>query len=148
MNWQPPKRKLTIFYDDLCPICVTACDWMKRRNSYVELEFLKQSEAQTKQRFGDFLIRDGVQQFIVIADDKDVYRGNAARMVCFSALKGFRLLAYLLGNPLSFRISDFLLEWFARNRYRISKILLLKEPKTLCESGHCQVRKMKEGAKQ
>jgi len=148
MHWKPPKQKLSIFFDDLCPVCVAGCEWMSRRRAYVPLEFLKQSDPSIQERFGRLLVRDGIQQFIVIADDGDIYSGSAARMACLSTLKGGRLLSYLLGNPLSFWLTDFLLEWFARNRYRISSALGLKMPGISCESGHCQVGGSRSGKSQ
>lgn len=136
MKWSPPKRKLSILYDDLCPVCVSACEWMDRRAKYVECEFLKQSDPEVQKRYGPLLIEDGVQQFVVIADDEKIYLGNAARMVCFSALRGYRLFAYLIGNPICFPISEFFSETFARNRYRISH-WFKRNPEHSCTTDRC-----------
>jgi predicted DCC family thiol-disulfide oxidoreductase YuxK len=65
MKWRTPERKLSILYDDLCPLCVAASEWMEKRAKHVECEFLKQSDPEVQKRYGQLLYKEDEQQFIV-----------------------------------------------------------------------------------
>ncbi|HEU5109543.1 MAG TPA: DCC1-like thiol-disulfide oxidoreductase family protein [Micromonosporaceae bacterium] len=90
---------LTVLYDAGCPICRAAHRWLAGRAQLVPLEFVAAGSPEARRRFPGLDHRATLRDVTVVADNGDVYAGDAAWLACLWALDGYRALAGTLAEP-------------------------------------------------
>ncbi len=85
-------RRLTVLYDDLCPLCVRCRDWLARQPCLVEVELLPARSSAVRERYGElpWVGRD----LVVIDDRRRAWVGSPAFIVCLWATARYRVWAY------------------------------------------------------
>jgi predicted DCC family thiol-disulfide oxidoreductase YuxK len=92
-------RLLTVLYDADCGICRTARAWLSGRAQLVPLEFVPAGSAEAVERYPGIDHNRTLGEITVIADNGDVYEGDAAWLVCLWALDTYRSIANRLATP-------------------------------------------------
>lgn len=93
----PAGVRLTILYDERCPLCVRARDWLLSQPCLVEVELLAAGSPEARERFGAVPWRG---RELVVADDAGhVWVGPGAFMMCMWATARFRGWSYRFAQP-------------------------------------------------
>lgn len=100
-----PVRGLTVLYDAECALCRFVREWLGRQRQLVPLEFVAAGEEEARRRFPSLDHRVTLDEFTVVGDAGQVYRGSAAWIVCLWALREQRPLAHRLSTPAGARLA-------------------------------------------
>lgn len=124
--------KLTIFYDGLCPLCVKEMDSLHRhdKNQTIKLVDIQSDDMRhypsiDKDRAGQILHGFNQDSELLLGLDVTYYAWK---------LVGKGWLYAPLRWPVVKPLADWVYLKFARNRYRLSKLLI---GKSKCEGGQC-----------
>jgi predicted DCC family thiol-disulfide oxidoreductase YuxK len=90
-------NRLTVLYDEFCPLCVRCRTWMLGQPSYVPLEFLPCGSERARMRYGSVPWLGA--ELVVVSDEGDVWVGAAAFLMCLWSLTGWREWSYRLSGP-------------------------------------------------
>jgi predicted DCC family thiol-disulfide oxidoreductase YuxK len=101
----PPVRRLTVLYDDRCPLCRFVSAWLGRQRKLVPLEFVPVGSPGARRLLPDLDHRAAQEEITVVGDGGQVYRGAAAWVVCLWALREHRALAHRLSTPAGLRVA-------------------------------------------
>jgi predicted DCC family thiol-disulfide oxidoreductase YuxK len=90
-------KRMTVLYDEACPLCIRCRTWMLGQPSYVPLEFLPCGSDEARARYGSvpWLGAD----LVVVSDEGEVWAGAAAFLMCLWALPAWRAWSYRLSGP-------------------------------------------------
>lgn len=94
-----PVRRLTVLYDQDCPLCRHVRGWLERQPKLVPLDFVPAGTPQARQRFPALDHARTLREITVIGDSGQVYEGAAAWVVCLWALSGFRAVSHRFATP-------------------------------------------------
>src|SRR5688500_1308279 len=112
----PVMRRITVLYDEACPLCVRCRSWMEREAAFVEVDFLGSSSPEARQRSGAVPWLGA--ELVVAADDGRVWAGPAAFLVCLWALEDWREWSYRLsGDSLSAMAERFFVSLSSRRKW-------------------------------
>jgi predicted DCC family thiol-disulfide oxidoreductase YuxK len=125
--------RLTVLYDELCPICIRCAKWLTTQPSFVTLEVLPSRSAEARQRYGDvpWLGRE----LVVVSDRGEVWAGAAAFLVSLWALVEWREWSYRLSGPLLAPLAERFFVALSKRRHRLAAWL----GPTHCRAGACAV---------
>ncbi len=112
-------ERLTVLYDASCGLCVSARRWLESQPQLVRIELVAASSGEAARRYPDLATAVAAGELLAVADERDVYRGDAALIVCLYALDRYREWSFRLAGP----------EW--RPRARRAFALLSSHRKTL-----------------
>ncbi|MEU6340478.1 DCC1-like thiol-disulfide oxidoreductase family protein [Streptomyces sp. NPDC046977] len=100
-----PVRRLTVLYDPDCGLCSFVRGWLSRQRQLVPLETVPAASDEARRRFPRLDHASTLREITVIGDSGQVYRGDAAWLVCLWALSEYRPTAHRLstrsGAPLA-----------------------------------------------
>ncbi|GAA2937621.1 thiol-disulfide oxidoreductase DCC family protein [Streptomyces argenteolus] len=96
----PPVTRLTVLYDDRCPLCVHLRHWLGRQRQLVPLDLVPAGSREARDRFPGLDHTATLEEITVVGDGGQVYRGTAAWIVCLWALAEHRPRAHWLTTPL------------------------------------------------
>ena len=116
-------RQLSILYDGVCSLCRRVKGWLERQRSYVPLELMALDGATARARYPELDPEDCRKELTVVADERWVYRGHKAWLMCLWALEGFRPWALRLGAPGLEHVARRAIEIISYKRYPLSNIL-------------------------
>jgi predicted DCC family thiol-disulfide oxidoreductase YuxK len=125
--------KLTVLYDETCPLCVRCRDWLEAHPAFVALEYLACQSREARERFGDVPWLGA--ELVVVSDEGDVWAGPAAFIVALWALVEWREWSYRLSGPAFAPLAQRFFHAISSNRRTIAKLFA----KDSCESGTCRV---------
>ena len=83
-------RRLTVLYDARCALCRRACEWLEGEPKFVPLEFVVAGSTAALERFPRLSRESTLERLTVVADERCVYRGHSAWLMCLWALEGYR----------------------------------------------------------
>ena len=113
-----PIRRLTVLYDPHCMVCLRAKRWLAGEPAYVQLEFLAAGSTAALRRYPTLTAADTTSQLTVVADDRGVYRGDRAFVMCLWALRSTREWALRLARVGSSALARRAFLWFSGRRPR------------------------------
>ena len=90
--------KLTVLYDERCPLCRRLRDWLARQPAVAELEFAAAGGVDARRRFPHLDHERTTTVLTVVAGDGAVYEGERAWLVCAWALPRWQPVAEQLGT--------------------------------------------------
>jgi predicted DCC family thiol-disulfide oxidoreductase YuxK len=126
-------KKLTVLYDDSCPLCIRCRDWLLTQRTYVEMELVSCHCPEARDRYG--AVPWLGEELVVVSDDGDVWVGAAAFLMCLWALVEWRLWSYRLSSPTFAPLAERFFHALSGNRRLISSLLLPDD----CPGGSCKV---------
>jgi predicted DCC family thiol-disulfide oxidoreductase YuxK len=94
-----PVTRLTVLYDQGCPLCRHVRGWLERQRALVPLDFVPAGTAKARERFPALDHSRTLREITVIGDAGQVYEGAAAWVVVLWALHGYRPTSHRLGSP-------------------------------------------------
>lgn len=94
-----PVRGLTVLYDPACRICAFVRDWLAKQRQLVRLDLVPVGSPEARRRFPELDHAATEREITVIGDAGQVYRGDAAWVVCLWALAAHRPLSHTLATP-------------------------------------------------
>jgi len=94
-----PVRRLTVLYDQGCPLCRHVRGWLERQRKLVPLEFVPAGTPQARQRFPALDHARTLREITVVGDTGQVYEGAAAWVVVLWALHAFRPMSHRFSSP-------------------------------------------------
>ncbi|MDX6766177.1 MAG: DCC1-like thiol-disulfide oxidoreductase family protein [Candidatus Methylacidiphilales bacterium] len=137
-------KRLTVLYDGSCGFCCRCRDWLEAQDQIIPLEFLPLQSEEVARRFGDLRQMRPEEQMLAIADNGDLWMGDAAWVMCLYTLRDYRDLADKFAHS-SFRpLIRNLYRLISSNRHRVSNLLGLQPDGlkdaamgVLCHTGGC-----------
>jgi predicted DCC family thiol-disulfide oxidoreductase YuxK len=87
-----------VIYDDSCGFCVRCRWWLARQPVFVEFVFVPRSSAALARLFPGLQLGPKAE-LIVVGDAGQVYRDDAAFIMCLYGLRAYREWALRLANP-------------------------------------------------
>lgn len=91
-----PVRLLTVLYDPDCPLCAFARRWLERQRQLVPLDLVPVGSEEARRRFPELDHTATLREITVVGDSGQVYRDDAAWLVCLWALAEYRPVAHRL----------------------------------------------------
>lgn len=93
-----PPMALTVLYDESCPLCLRARDWLRTQPLHLPMELLPAGSPEAGRRYGRLPWRG--QELVVVAPDGRVWVGPPAFLMCLWATRRYRPWAYRLNSPM------------------------------------------------
>lgn len=124
--------KLYILYDASCGLCSHLVQWMSTQPAAVALEFVAAGSESARRLFPT--LHTSASELVVVSDAGDVYRGDAAFIVCLYALDDFRRLSFRLARPALRPLAKRAFRMLSANRKNVSDLLGLASDAELAES--------------
>jgi predicted DCC family thiol-disulfide oxidoreductase YuxK len=124
-------RSLTVVFDPHCELCRRCRDWMLAQPTLVDLRFVACTESDARRQFGD--IPWFGDELVVVGDDRDVWVGPAAFLICLWALEDWRPWSYRLAGPAFAQLAERFFLLISSRRRRISAFL-----SPSCSEGVCK----------
>jgi len=90
-------KRLTVLYDEDCPLCVRCRTWMLAQASYLPIELLPCGSPVARRRYGSVPWLGA--ELVVVSDEGDVWVGAAAFLMCLWALVEWREWSRRLSGP-------------------------------------------------
>lgn len=126
-------RSLTVLFDPGCALCRRCREWMLGQPAYVALTFVPCTEEEARRRYGDIpWLGD---ELVVVGDDRQVWAGPAAFLVCLWALEDYREWSYRLSGPAFAPLAERFFLFVSARRGRFSALMRHE-----CEDGTCRRR--------
>ncbi|MEV6489483.1 DCC1-like thiol-disulfide oxidoreductase family protein [Actinoplanes sp. NPDC051633] len=98
---ESPERigSFTVLYDEGCPICRAAHQWLAGRAQLVPLAFVAAGSDEARARFPGLDHAATLRDLTVVADTGAVYVHDGAWLACLWALSDYRGMAERLSSP-------------------------------------------------
>ncbi|MFE2541323.1 thiol-disulfide oxidoreductase DCC family protein [Actinacidiphila glaucinigra] len=93
-----PVRLLTVLYDPDCSLCSFVRRWLERQRQIVPLDLVPVGSEEALRRFPELDHTATLREITVVGDSGQVYRDDAAWLVCLWALAEYRPMAHRLGT--------------------------------------------------
>jgi predicted DCC family thiol-disulfide oxidoreductase YuxK len=94
-----------VLYDSRCRLCAFAANWLGRQRQFVPLDLVPAGSAEARRRFPALDHAAAGKDVTVIGDAGQVYRGDAAWVVCLWALADHRAFSHTLTTPAGRRLA-------------------------------------------
>ena len=91
--------RLTVLYDDRCPLCRTFSTWLARQPVLVPLDLVPAGSPAARQRFPALDHDRTLEEVTVVSDAGAVWTGAHAWVMCLWATAAHRALAESLARP-------------------------------------------------
>jgi len=115
--------RLYVLYDSSCGLCSHIVQWMSDQPAACELQFVAAGSDEARRLFPDFRHVARPEELVVISDAGEVYRGDAAYIVCLWALDSYRIVAARLARPGFRPLARKVFALLSTNRLRLSELL-------------------------
>jgi len=126
--------RLYVLYDSSCGLCSHAVQWMTDQSAGYELRFVAAGSDESRALFPELDNPARPEELVVISDDGAVYRGDAAYIMCLSALDSYRTVAVRLARPGFRRLARRVFALLSTNRLRLSALLGLHSDDALAST--------------
>lgn len=93
-----PVRRLTVLYDPDCSLCAFVRGWLERQRQIVPLDLVPVGSEEARRRFPGLDHAATLREITVIGDSGQIYRDDAAWLVCLWALAEYRPMAHRLST--------------------------------------------------
>lgn len=114
---------LYVIYDAKCPLCRSFADRMQREPCYVPIVPVPSDAPDLSIRFPGLILPAEPTEVVAIADTGDIYRGDAAWLICLWAMRRYRAASFTLADPLLRPALHRAVAFLGDHRYSISQIL-------------------------
>ncbi|MYT68668.1 MULTISPECIES: DCC1-like thiol-disulfide oxidoreductase family protein [unclassified Streptomyces] len=111
-----PVRRLTVLYDAECRLCTFVRNWLVKQRQLVPLDLVPAGHGRARRLFPDLDHAATLGEITVIADGGQVYRGQAAWVVCMWALREYRPTAHRMATPTGMKVAKQMVLRAARYR--------------------------------
>ncbi len=129
-------KRLTVLYDEKCPICVRCRDWLVLQPALLELEFLGCGTIEAQWRYGEVpWLRE---ELVVVSDEGEVWVGPAAFIMALWALYDWREWSYRLSGTALAPLAERFFRMISKRRKRLADFFPHHEE---CEGSSCQRRR-------
>jgi predicted DCC family thiol-disulfide oxidoreductase YuxK len=91
--------RLTVLYDDRCPMCRAFSAWLERQPTLVELDLVPAGSPRARYRFPALDHDRTLEEITVVGDDGGVWTGTHAWVMCLWATAAHRTHAESLARP-------------------------------------------------
>lgn len=91
--------RLTVLYDDQCPLCRAFSGWLGRQPMLVPLELVPAGSETARRRFPRLDHARTLEEISVVSDAGEVWEGGHAWVMCLWATAAHRGLAEGLARP-------------------------------------------------
>ena len=91
--------RLTVLYDDRCPLCRAFSSWLGRQPLLVGLDVVPAGSTTARQRFPSLDHDRTLEEVTVVSDAGEVWTGAHAWVMCLWATAAHRAQAELLARP-------------------------------------------------
>ena len=116
-----PERLVVIFDGD-CILCRRSVHWLEHRATHVPIETIASGHAEVQARYG--AIAGYRESMVAIADDGRSWVGPPdAYLVVMWAVRGTRMLSYLLALPGLKRLAGRVFQTVAGNRHLVGNLV-------------------------
>lgn len=95
----PLPVRLTVLYDDSCPLCRGFSGWLGRQPLLVPLDLVPAGSPEARRRFPDLDHARTLEEVSVVSDAGEVWEGAHAWVMCLWATAAHRVLAEGLARP-------------------------------------------------
>ena len=126
-------RRLTVLYDEGCPVCRRCRHWLEWQPAFVTLEFLAAGSPAARARYG--AVPWLGEELVVVSDRLEVWVGPAAFLMCLWSTRHWREWSYRLSGPLLVPLAERFFHMVSANRHRLGARL---GPD--CPDGRCRHR--------
>jgi len=131
-------KTLTVLFDPACSLCQRCRSWMLGQPALVEVRFVACTGQEARARYGDIpWLGD---ELVVVGDDRQVWAGPAAFLVCLWALEDWRAWSYRLSGSAFAPLAERFFHFVSGNRRTIASFFAHECENGLCRTPH-QVRK-------
>ena len=125
-------NKLYILYDASCGLCSHIVQWMSAQPATIACQFVAAGSDAAHRLFPT--LRTSASELVAVSDTGDVYRGDAAFIVCLYALDDFRRLSFRLARPALRPLAKRAFRMLSANRKSLSDLLGLESDADLAAS--------------
>jgi predicted DCC family thiol-disulfide oxidoreductase YuxK len=91
--------RLTVLYDDSCPMCRAFSGWLGRQPALVELDLVPAGSPRARYRFPALDHARTLEEITVVSDRGEVWEGAHAWVMCLWATAAHRSQAESLARP-------------------------------------------------
>lgn len=91
--------RLTVLYDDRCPLCRTFSTWLARQPTLVDLDLVPAGSGYARIRFPGLDHERTLEEITVVSDAGEVWTGAHAWVMCLWATAAHRALGESLARP-------------------------------------------------
>ncbi|MDB6146943.1 MAG: hypothetical protein JWO45_607 [Spartobacteria bacterium] len=134
---------LTVLFDENCALCCHCRVWLMQQPAFVALRFVPLQSPDISKLFPGIETFRPSEQLVVVADDRSVYRGASAWVMCLWALQDYRHLAVRLASPALLPLARSICVMISRNRSFISRWVIRHNPeeaaRVLAEPCHGEI---------
>ena len=113
-------ESLYVIYDGYCGFCQRVRGWPEFQPKHVNLLFVARQSPLLGRLWPELVGSFKDDELVVIGDNRGVYRGTAAYVMCLWALKRHRRWAYRLANPVIRPLVRMAVEQLASHRQDLS----------------------------
>lgn len=125
-------KSLTVLFDPGCSLCQSCKTWMLGQPTLVELRFVACTGEDAKARYGDIpWLGD---ELVVVGDDREVWVGPAAFILCLWALADWREWSYRLSGTAFAPLAERFFLMVSAKRKNLAAFLGHS-----CEGGTCRI---------
>ncbi len=129
MDRSDKEERAVLIYDENCPICRKAADWVERNKRGDVLELLPCQAKVVRSRFPSMEETVCMKAMQLVLPDGRVLPGEKALPEIINRLRRYHWAAWLFRLPGSGMLSHAFYRWFAGRRYRIARILFSDKKK-------------------
>lgn len=126
-------NKLTVLYDATCGFCVRCRWWLVNQPKFVEMDFLPAGSVEALQLFPELCSPGAAEELVVVDDDRGVYRGTHAWLMCLWALVEYREYADWLSHPALLPFARGAFAMVSASRKKISRWLGMPSEEEMME---------------
>jgi predicted DCC family thiol-disulfide oxidoreductase YuxK len=116
-------RQLTVLFDPDCGLCGSASDWLGRQRTLVPLELIPAGSPTAIRRFPELTPERTSGELTVVADDRLVYRGDRAFVMCLWAVERTRSWSLSLGAAGDGALARRFFRALSTHRHALSRLL-------------------------
>jgi predicted DCC family thiol-disulfide oxidoreductase YuxK len=127
-------NRMTVLYDEHCPVCRRARDWLLTQPTYVQLELVAAGSPAATARFGDL---PWLGSELVVADDEgNVWVGPAAFITALWATKRYRSWSFRMSGDRLAPLAESFFRMVSSRRHRWARFIGDDEPDCVwCHNG-------------
>ena len=122
-------RSLTVLYDPRCRFCAQVRRWMETEPSYLPVAFVAAGSDELVRRFPELDAEATTRELTVVGDERLVYRGGKAFLMCLWALRRYRGWALRLSQPGLLPHAEKCFQWVSTNRSWLPHLRYLFVPR-------------------
>ncbi|HVT05694.1 MAG TPA: DCC1-like thiol-disulfide oxidoreductase family protein [Thermoanaerobaculia bacterium] len=122
---------LYVLYDAQCGLCSRVRLWMTDQPAYCAIDFIPAGSDLARRLFPELDTQENPSELIVVTDEGDVYRDDAAWTVCLWAMVEYRVWSQRIARGPLRGLARKVWAMVSSNRIEISRTLALRSDKEI-----------------